>query len=694
MTALALVAFGPPELKVGGAPAPPELMWRKHFGLLVYLARSPGRTRRRDHLVGLLWPEKDEVLARHSLNEACRAIRRVVGEALESKSDAVALAGDALEADWDEVERALAAPDWRRLIELWRGDFLEGFGIPDASPFEDWLAAERASWAARLRGALTSEGEALVRRGRHRDALEAVGRALRSEPSEGAVRVAMLAETLAGGASAAQARFERYAAWLRDEHGARPPGDLALLAERIRSGQRPAAATPEAAAPALPPLAGRASVLAGLAGFLPHGETTRAATVLIAGGLGYGKSRVLREVVERARLLGRCVLRATCVAADADAPGAALAAVLRAGLVHAAGLAAAPPQALAILGAMEPEIARRYPGAAPQPPAGAEALGRAAGEALAAVADETPVVVALDDAHLADDLSLEALPALLRAAEKARLLLALTVRADQEPPEALTALRARIGHDVPGAEARLEPLADGEVAELVGALLPSYGEEERNRLVRRLRREAGGVPLFVVEILRALAAFDPAPPLWPTAGQTSAQALPFPVPGAAVAALTLRVHGLGAPERESLLAAAIAGPRVDPELVAGLLGASAEDVERRFAAAERAGFLRDDAGTYHFTAEIVRAFLEAEMLTAGERRRLHRRAAELVARRGGTDKSLAHAEHLAAAGEWRAALEAAARVRDAADGSGAARLGERAARLVAQAERQVATEAR
>jgi DNA-binding SARP family transcriptional activator len=67
--------LGPVGLSLDGGPAPPELLWRKHLALLVYLARSP-RGRTREHLVGLLWPEKPEAAARHSLNEATRVLRR------------------------------------------------------------------------------------------------------------------------------------------------------------------------------------------------------------------------------------------------------------------------------------------------------------------------------------------------------------------------------------------------------------------------------------------------------------------------------------------------------------------------------------------------------------------------------------------------------------------------------------------
>src|SRR3989442_15981520 len=71
--------LGPARVTVDGADAPPELLWRKHLALLVYLARSPRKSRTREHLVGLLWRDRDEKQARHSLSEALRVLRRGVG---------------------------------------------------------------------------------------------------------------------------------------------------------------------------------------------------------------------------------------------------------------------------------------------------------------------------------------------------------------------------------------------------------------------------------------------------------------------------------------------------------------------------------------------------------------------------------------------------------------------------------------
>ena len=72
-------ALGPIDVSIDGVPAPPELLWRKHVALLLYLLRSPRRTRGREHLIGLLWPDSPEAKARQSLNEALRILRSTCG---------------------------------------------------------------------------------------------------------------------------------------------------------------------------------------------------------------------------------------------------------------------------------------------------------------------------------------------------------------------------------------------------------------------------------------------------------------------------------------------------------------------------------------------------------------------------------------------------------------------------------------
>ena len=141
--------LGPVGLSVDGAPAPSELLWRKHLGLLVYLARSP-RGRAREHLIGLLWGEKPEAAARHSLNEAIRVLRRYLGDGnVDTSVGQVRLAEGSVKLDIDRLEEYAAAGEWEAASRLITGEFLEGFSIAAASDFENWLASERSAIRSR-----------------------------------------------------------------------------------------------------------------------------------------------------------------------------------------------------------------------------------------------------------------------------------------------------------------------------------------------------------------------------------------------------------------------------------------------------------------------------------------------------------------------------------------------------------------
>ena len=93
-------ALGPAEVSVNGAAAPAKLLWRKNLALLMYLARSPKGVRTREHLTGLLWGDKPEEKARHSLNEAVHVLRLCAGDdGFQSDTAQVRIAPGTVELD-------------------------------------------------------------------------------------------------------------------------------------------------------------------------------------------------------------------------------------------------------------------------------------------------------------------------------------------------------------------------------------------------------------------------------------------------------------------------------------------------------------------------------------------------------------------------------------------------------------------
>src|SRR5690242_348324 len=170
--ALSLVCLGAPTARLAGHDAPSEVLWRN------YLALSPNRTRTREHLVGILWPETTERLARKSLTEAVRRLRKLLGPGrLVSRADAITLNGAALEVDASALQ-AETTVDTQRVAGLIEGDFLEGFSLADAPEFDQWASNERARYRAKSALLLVEAGERCLTDARLAEAQELARRAL------------------------------------------------------------------------------------------------------------------------------------------------------------------------------------------------------------------------------------------------------------------------------------------------------------------------------------------------------------------------------------------------------------------------------------------------------------------------------------------------------------------------------------
>jgi adenylate cyclase len=129
-------------------PLIPGRLGPKSKGLLAFLAMSRGVVVPRGRLAGLLWSERDEQRARHSLCQALTTLRSTLGPAaamLEVCPDGVRLAREGLGLDVDAFEGAARSREQATLQEacdLYRGPFLEGLEIREPD-FEEWQLGER-----------------------------------------------------------------------------------------------------------------------------------------------------------------------------------------------------------------------------------------------------------------------------------------------------------------------------------------------------------------------------------------------------------------------------------------------------------------------------------------------------------------------------------------------------------------------
>lgn len=606
--------FGPPVLRVGGAEPPPDVQWRKHLALLVYLALSPDRTRSREHLLGLLWPEKEESRARHSLNEAIRRLRAGLGaDRLRSHGDAVTLASENLSIDTEDP-----VPPAR--------EFLEGLVIEDAPEFEHWVSVQRQRFRERAMDALLERGEAALAALDFGRGAEIARRALALDrASEPAVRMLMRASALRGDTTAALKAFREFERYLAEELHEAPGRELQALAERIRAN-RWRTVTGGGRHDAPPPLVGREREHA-----LAFGELARAWShgprgLAVTAGPGMGRSRLLEECADRWRLDGGRVAVARPVEGDRDVSWSGVRELMRGGLGDAPGLAATDPTALRILAGVVPALAERFD---PHEGMSRSDVADALRALLRAVAEEAPIALFVDDAHLADDESVAALRGVLSGRDALPVFVALGLPENVERTGPLERLLGEIGRGIPGSIVRLGPLREHELRGLVDALAPWVaGAEQRDRLTRRIAFETGGDPTFAVTLLEGLAemaSLREEALVWPPPNITLEAPVPFDVPHLVRVVTAARLRQLDASVRDVLVAAAIGDRAIEPDTVAALAERPVRAVEDALGVLERHGWVAFDGERYRLTARLIGSVVLSELVTPGQRRRLEQR---------------------------------------------------------------------
>lgn len=207
---------------------------RLPLAVLVYLAVE--RSVPRDSLMALLWPERDEERARHSLSQTLYELRRDLGEdILASAGDVVALAAG-VECDVVRFEAAVERGQWAAALELYGGGFLEGLHLVPSRPFEDWVDRRRGGAARHHRRA---RREALAERMRAGDLASALALASRwaeLEPLDDEAQqrtIELLART--GRRADALRQYEGFEQRLREDD-LEPMPELAQLVAGLRQG--------------------------------------------------------------------------------------------------------------------------------------------------------------------------------------------------------------------------------------------------------------------------------------------------------------------------------------------------------------------------------------------------------------------------------------------------------------------------
>jgi len=311
--------------------------------LLTYLLLESDRCHRREVLAGMLWPERPEQDARHSLSQALLNLRRVLGgceatqagpagspflkvtrqtvqfdRASDHWMDTAAIA-ERLDAckQHDHRRLDLCEPCIERLqqaLDLYRGDLLAGFSLGDCLAFEEWLLLQRERYHRLAVSAVRSLVTCHERRGEHRQALRYARRYMALEPwREQAHRQAMRALAAIGQRNEALVQYQACRRILKTELGVEPEEETARLYRRVcdREALPPPAALPVHNLPApVSPFVGRAAELAGVKARLRDPDC-RLLTLVGPGGIG--KTRLALEA-------GRDLLLGDVELVDQDPP--------------------------------------------------------------------------------------------------------------------------------------------------------------------------------------------------------------------------------------------------------------------------------------------------------------------------------------------------------------------------------------
>ncbi|GIV76857.1 MAG: hypothetical protein KatS3mg050_1251 [Litorilinea sp.] len=588
--------------------------------LLAYLVLHSRAPQPRQHVAFLFWPDTQEAQARTNLRNLLHRLRRLLPQAdafIHADATLIAWRSDgpfvcdalAFDAAVEEAETHLqggqhqaAEAALRRAVQLYRGDLLPGH-------YDEWLLPLRERLRQRAFRALEMLTRLLEERQAWQEAIRYGQTWLRLDPlNEQAYRCLMRLHTAQGNRAAALQAYHTCVTTLQRELGVEPDEVTQTLYRQLL--QREPGDLPEPTARRPAPLIGRDEAWRRLLGIwraVRRGQFPPQC-VLITGEAGIGKSRLAEEFVQWAK-------RQNVTTATAHAPTS------RGPLAFepvAAWLRSLPPPSLPP--AWQVEVARLLPDLLPdvsvQPGPLREAWQRQRFfEALtrAILSQPQPLLLLLDDAHQADEETLEWLHYLFRYDVQARLLLLLTARHDELAPDhPLSAL----AHGLQGRGqwtvlplARLSPAQTARLAaNLVGHDLPA-------ETAAALYRHTGGTPLFIVEYVNSGLATLPAD---------------APLPEQARALLLAHLQQLSPQAHLLAEAAAVLGRSFTTDLLARLTELDEDRLVRALDELwQRRLFREEGPATYAFSHDKLREAVY-EQLGPARRQALHGQAAQAL----------------------------------------------------------------
>jgi len=595
---LSIQLLGSPQISANAQPL--NLTRRKSRAIVYYLAAHP-HPLTRDHLLSLFWPDLDRPAAQQTLRTTLHGLRKTLNSALLVEENTLALDADL---DTRRFESLFHPPPFtlhelESTLQLYRGDFLSGFALPDTPEFDDWATVERERYRRLAVRGLTALAKLHEAENNFSAALDTLDRALAFDSlQEDLQRDSIRLLYLAGDRAGAIRRYDTLRKLLDAEMGMPPMAGTRALYDSIIndtlqipnpksqlsiSNLQSSALNVKRQTTNSLPFTGRAAEL----------QTLRAAAVhkliLLEGEPGIGKTRLAEEYIHSANaitlrgiareleqslpyqpvieslrgLLSRSDWPMLRSGLQASVPKLWLTEVTRLLPELSMMVTASPAEAATASDSTELAPSESFRRNAATLPTDESRLWEGVNQFLSALAAQHPVIIFLDDLHWADSSTLALLGYLARQPGPATLTY-LTAARQITPRSPLATLLQTLTRDDRLSRLPLQRLSADDIA----AIAQSLSRTHAGQLAEWLTRFSEGNPYMLAELIRDARQKN----ILHDDGGVNVQALqeatsPI-VPQTIYSLIESRLSRLSDPARRILDAAVAAGREFDFEVVA------------------------------------------------------------------------------------------------------------------------------
>jgi len=259
MRDLKISLLGPLTITVNEKPI--EVVSNYVRALFLFLVIEKQHPHRREALAEMFWPDKPEGVARNSLKQALSNLRSGLGER-SARSPFLLVARDEIQFNqsslyWVDIEefvefvenaanhhhedalKCSTCKNWLlRAVELYRGDFLADFYLPDNQDFNDWIILKREAYQRKMSDVLCRLAQIHEARGEFVGASDYCRQLAALEPwNEENHRDLMRLLALSGMRSAALRQYQICCDNLENELGVKPAEATTALFEEIKAWQ-------------------------------------------------------------------------------------------------------------------------------------------------------------------------------------------------------------------------------------------------------------------------------------------------------------------------------------------------------------------------------------------------------------------------------------------------------------------------